>query len=306
MDQSPAAARPLPVPPWSLAVAAMLSVQLGSALSVPLISSVGPAGTAWLRLSLGAVMFLALGRPRLRAIPRHDVPALLVLGVTTGLLTVSFLAAIERVPLGTAVAVEFLGPMTVAAVRSHSTRALAWPALALLGVVLLTRPWSGDVDPVGLGFAGLSALGWATYIVLTQRIGDRFSSLTGLSLTVPVAAATSAVLGVPQARGHLTAGTVAAAAGLAVLMPVLPLAFELLALREMTPTAFSTLMALEPAFGVVLGALVLHQRPSVTQLAGILIVVLAGGAAQRGGRRRPRPTGERPPRHDVAVVARDT
>jgi inner membrane transporter RhtA len=132
-----------PVPPWGLALAAMLSVQLGSALSVHLVPAVCPAGTAWLRLSMGALIFLALARPPLRAIRLHDVPPLLGLGVTTGLVTIAFLAAIERIPLGTAVAVEFLGPLTVAAVRSHSTRALAWPVVAALGVVLLTQPWAG-------------------------------------------------------------------------------------------------------------------------------------------------------------------
>src|SRR3954470_1999353 len=268
-----------------MALSAMLSVQLGSALSVPLIDTVGPAGTAWLRLSLGALVFLALARPPLRAVRRADVPALLGLGVTTGLVTITFLSAIERIPLGTAVAVEFLGPLTVAAVRSQSRRALAWPALALVGVVLLTEPWRGEVNPAGLGFAGLAAIGWATYIVLTQRIGDRFTGISGLSLTVPVAAVTAAVLGIPQATGHLTPGVLAAAAGLAVLLPVLPFALEMLALRHLKPSAFGTLMALEPAIGVVLGTVVLHQQPSTTQVIGILLVVLAGAAAQRGGRR---------------------
>ncbi len=279
------------VPPWGLAVAAMLSVQLGSALSVPLISTVGPAGTAWLRLTMGALIFIALARPPLRRVRRADLPALLGLGVTTGLVTTAFLAAIERVPLGTAVAVEFLGPLTVAAVRSHSRRALASPALALVGVVLLTRPWRGDVDLAGLAFAGLAAIGWATYILLTQRVGDRFSGIGGLSLTVPVAAVTAAVVGVPQALGQLTLGAVAAAAGLAVLLPVLPYAFEMLALRQMTHTAFGTLMALEPAIGVLLGLLVLHQKPAASQVVGVLLVVAAGAAAQRDGRRHEQTTG---------------
>lgn len=281
------AARTAPVPPWGLAVTAMLSVQLGSALSVNLISTVGPAGTAWLRLSAGALVFVALARPPLRAVRRPDVPVLLALGITTGLLTTTFLAAIERIPLGTAVAVEFLGPLTVAALRSRSTRALTWPALALLGVVLLTRPWRGDINPAGLALAGLAAIGWATYILLTPRIGDRFTGIAGLSLTIPLAAATAAVVGIPQASGHLTPAVIATAAGLAVLLPVLPFALELLALRQMTPAAFGTLMALEPAIGVLLGLLVLHQRPSTTQIVGILLVVLAGAAAQRGGRRQP-------------------
>lgn len=274
-----------PVPPWGLALTAMLSVQLGSALSVQLISTVGPGGTAWLRLSIGALVFLALARPPLRSVRRSDLPTLLGLGITTGLVTVAFLAAIERIPLGTAVAIEFLGPLTVAAARSHSARALIWPALAMMGVVLLTEPWHGVVDPAGIGFAALAAVGWATYILLTQRVGDRFDGLTGLSFTVPVAAATAAVVGVPQAAGNLTVGIVVAAAGLALLLPVLPFALELLALRHMTPTAFGTLMALEPAIGVLLGLVVLHQQPSAIQLVGIVTVVLAGAAAQRGGRR---------------------
>jgi inner membrane transporter RhtA len=275
----------VPVPPWALAVAAMMSVQLGSALSVGLIAAVGPAGTAWLRLSMGALIFLAVARPPLRLVRRSDVPALLGLGVGTGLMTVFFLAAIERIPLGTAVAIEFLGPLTVAAVRSHSARALTWPALALVGVVLLTEPWHGDVDLIGIGFAALAALCWAAYILLTQRVGDRFAGIGALSLTIPIAALTAAVVGIPQAAGHLSLDVFAVAAGLAILLPVLPFALEMLALRRMTHTAFGTLMALEPAIGVLLGLLVLHQTPSAVQVAGILIVVLAGAAAQRGGRR---------------------
>ncbi len=104
----------------------------------------------------------------------------------------------------------------------------------------------------------------------------------------------AAIAGIPQAAGSLTGGVVAASAGLALLLPVLPFALEMLALRRMTPTAFGTLMALEPAFGVLIGLLVLHQGLSLLQLAGISLVVLAGAAAQRGGRRSTRP--------DVEVV----
>lgn len=276
---------PSGVPPWTLALGAMLSVQLGSALSVPLIEQVGAAGTAWLRLSLGALVFLALARPPLRSVRRTDVLPLLGLGVASGLLTVCFLAAIERIPLGTAVAVEFLGPLTVAALLSHSIRALAWPALALVGVVGLTEPWRGQIDPAGLGFAAGGAVGWGLYIVLTQRVGDRFTGLTALSMTVPIAAATAAILGVPQTAGHLSLQVLAVAAGLALLFPVLQYALVMLALRGMTQAAFGTLMALEPALGLLLGLIVLSQEPSPLQLVGIALVVVAGAAAQRGGQR---------------------
>ena len=273
------------VPPWTLAVGAMVSVQLGSALSVPLIDTVGAAGTAWLRLSIGALVFLALSRPPLRSIRRADLPALLGLGVITGLTTICFLAAIERIPLGTAVAVEFLGPLTVAAIRSHNARALAWPGLALIGVLGLTEPWHDTIDLAGLGFAALGAVGWAGNIVLTQHVGDRFTGITALSMTMPVAALTAAVVGVPQAAGHLSLRVVAAAVGLALLFPVLQYALDMLALRRMTTAAFGTLMALEPAMGLLLGLIVLSQHPSAIQLAAIALVVLAGAGAQRGGRR---------------------
>lgn len=273
------------VPPWSYALLAMLSVQLGSALSVGLIDEVGAAGTAWLRLSMGAVLFIVIARPRLSAIRRADVVPLLVLGVAIGLMTVFFLAALERIPLGTAVAIEFLGPLTVAAARSGSRRALVWPIVAFVGVVLLTEPWLGEIDLLGVGFAAIAAVGWGTYILYTQRIGDRFDGIQGLALTIPIAAVAAAVVGVPQAWGAIDGRVLLVALGLAVLLPVLPFALEMLALRRMTHTAFGTLMAVEPAIGLTLGLLVLAQSPSLVQVVGIAVVVLAGAAAQRGGRR---------------------
>jgi inner membrane transporter RhtA len=227
--------RTLGLPPWSLAVAAMLSVQLSAACSMGLIAEVGAAGTAWLRLTAGALIFLALARPPLRKVRRQDVPALLGLGVASGLMGVMFLAAIERIPLGTCVSIEFLGPLTVAAVRSHKKQALMWPLLALLGVVLLTEPWQGAIDPAGVGFAAGAAVGWGAYIVLTQRVGDRFTGIQGLALTVPIAALTTAVVGIPQAAGHLSLGVIAASIGLALLFPVLPFALEMAAFASYDP-----------------------------------------------------------------------
>jgi inner membrane transporter RhtA len=297
------ATRTSSMPPWGLALAAMFSVQLGSALSVHLISAVGPGGTAWLRLSIGAVIFLVLARPPLRAIRRNDALALTGLGVTTGLQTIAFLSAIERIPLGTAVAIEFLGPLTVATAHARSTRSLTLPAAALAGVALLTEPWRGTVNPAGVALAAVAAIGWAVYILLTRRLGGRFAGTGALSLTVPIAAATAAVPGIPQAAGHLTLGVIAAAAGLAILLPVLPYAFEMLALRRMRPGAFGTLMALEPAIGLTIGLLVLHQTPTIVQLAGILIVVLAGAAAQRDGRRDRAAHSESAPCSTTAAIA---
>lgn len=277
------------VPAWTLAVGAMLSVQLGAALSVSLFPAVGAAGTAWLRLTIGAAIFLAWARPAFRTWTLHDLRVPLLLGVVTGLMTLSFLAAIERLPLGTTVAIEFLGPLTVAAVRAHSRASLVWPFVALAGVLLLTEPWAGSVDLVGVGFALAAATGWGTYILLTQHVGDRFTGVDSLAISIPVAAVTAAFAGVPQAIGGITPGVLGLALVVAVLMPVIPFALELFALRRLTASAFGTLMALEPGFGVVVGALILHQVPGPLQVVGAVLVVVAGVGAERLGRRDDEP-----------------
>lgn len=280
------ARRPLAVPAWSIAVTAMLTIQLSNALSVPLIAQVGAAGTAWLRMCFGAVLLYLIVRPSLRQVRATDLPALLGLGVVTGLMTTFFLAAVERIPLGTAVAIEFLGPLTVAGLMSKSRRALIWPVAAFVGVVLLTEPWHGTVDLIGVGFALAAAVCWGLYNVLTQHVGDRFSGITGLSLTIPVAALATLPLGLPQVLSSpFPWWVLPAAAGIALLTPVFAFALEMLALRRMTHTAFGTLLSIEPAFGVLIGLLVLAQTPTVTQLIGIGIVIAAGAAAQRDGTR---------------------
>lgn len=143
-------------------------------------------------------------------------------------------------------ALEFLGPLVLAALTSTSRRALSYPALAMIGVVLLTRPWIGNVDVVGILFALGSGLGWALYIVLTQRVGDRFSGISALAYTIPIVAIAYAPIGLPEALPYLSLPVIATAPGLALLMPVIPLAFEIVALRAMAPAAFGTLMCWSP------------------------------------------------------------
>lgn len=273
------------IPPWSLAVVSMLMIQLCAALSVVLFDQVGTAGTAWLRLCMGALVFLLIARPPLTKIRREDIWPLLGLGIACGLMTTAFMMAIDRIPLGTAVAIEFLGPLCVAAIRSKSTRMLVWPAIAFIGVVLLTEPWGATFDPLGVGLAALAGLGWGTYILLTQTVGDRFSGISGLAITIPIAAVVTSIVGAPEAVGNIDVRVLLIALGLALLAPVIPFGLEMLALRRMTPTAFGTLMALEPAFGVIIGMVFLAQIPALWQIAGIILVVLAGAGAQRGGRR---------------------
>jgi inner membrane transporter RhtA len=167
---------------------------------------------------------------------------------------------------------------------------LAWPGLAALGVILLTQPWAGTVDPIGVLFALGAAACWASYILLTQRAGDEVSGINALAVSMPVAGLVATVAVGPLVLPRMTPDILLFGIGLAILLPVVPFALELLALRRLTTAAFGTLMALEPGFAMIVGLIVLHQVPGPAGIVGICFVVAAGiGAARTGARSSPVP-----------------
>lgn len=262
----------------------MLCVQLGLAASVGLIDELGSSGAAWLRLGWAGVLLLLIVRPRPSMFTRESLRAGAVLGVATAGVTLLFMAAIARLPLGTASAIEFLGPLGVAIARSRGV-ARAWALVAAAGVLLLTEPWAGTADPVGVACALGAAVCWAAYIVLTQRVGDSVGGIAGLAISMPVAALVATVVAGPAVVGQLTPQLLIVGLGLAILLPVVPFILELLALRRLTTAAFGTLMALEPAFALLVGFVALAQVPSALAVAGIALVVAAGVGAERSGAR---------------------
>lgn len=279
----------------AMALAAMFSVQLGLALSVGLFERIGPAGTACLRLVLAGVLLLVIVRPRPTAFTRASLLACVALGTVTAGLTILFTEAIARIPLGTASALEFLGPLGVALVRGRG-RARGWALLAAVGVVLLTHPWQSGLDPAGVAFALAAACCWAGYIVLTQRVGDHVTGITGLAVSMPVAGLVAGAVAGPglvasAEAGGLDATVVLAGLGIALLLPVLPFTLELLALRRLTTAAFGTLMCLEPAIALGIGAVLLAQVPTLEAVVGIAAVVAAGVGAERSGARAGSPSG---------------
>jgi len=261
----------------------MLFVQLGLAASVGLIDQVGAGGAAWLRLFWAGVLLLVVVRPRPSAFSRETLRAGVALGVVTAGVTLLFMAAVARLPLGTASALEFLGPLGVAVVRSSGV-ARAWALVAAGGVLCLTQPWAGNADPVGVAFALAAAACWAAYILLTQKVGDTVSGIGGLAISMPVAALVATVVVGPSV-GRLTPELLLAGLGLAILLPVVPFTLELLALRRLTTGAFGTLMALEPGFALLIGFVALHQVPNLLAVLGIGLVVAAGIGAERSGTR---------------------
>jgi inner membrane transporter RhtA len=272
----------------SMAMVSMLCVQLGLAASVGLIDDLGAAGAAWLRLFWAGVILLVLVRPRFGSFRRGTLLAGSALGVVTAGVTLLFMAALTHLPLGTASALEFLGPLGVAVVRSTGP-ARGWALAAAAGVLCLTQPWAGAVDPAGVGFALAAACCWAAYILLTQRVGDAVSGIGGLAISMPVAAVVATLVAGPEVIGGMTPELLVAGIGLAVLLPVVPFILELLALRRLNAGAFGTLMALEPAFALTIGFLALRQVPEPIAVLGVALVVAAGVGAERTGAR---PVGE--------------
>lgn len=273
-----------------MAVGAMACVQLGLAVAVTLIDDIGVQGVAWLRLAWAGILLLVIVRPRRAAFTRRSFLMCVVLGVVTAAITLLFMAALDRIPLGTASALEFLGPLGVAVARGHGRGRVLWPGLAGIGVVVLTQPWSGVVDPIGVGYALGAAACWACYILLTQKVGDEVAGINGLAVSMPVAGLVATLTVGPAVFERMSPQILLMGLGLAVLLPVIPFALELLALRRLTTAAFGTMMALEPAFAMIIGFLVLHQAPGQLGVAGICLVVAAGiGAARTGSRAAPVP-----------------
>jgi inner membrane transporter RhtA len=267
-----------------MAVAAILCVQLGLAASVGLFDRVGPAGVACLRLTWAGLLLLGLVRPRRSQFSASGFRASLLFGIAIAAVTFFFMAALARLPLGTAAALEFLGPLGVAVARGSGAVKL-WPALAAVGVLLLTQPWHGGADPIGVLLALAAAVSWAAYILLSQRVGDEVAGITGLAVSLPVAGLISLAVGGPSLAGELDIGLLVTGIGLAVLVPLVPFALEMLALRRLTTTAFGTLMSLEPAVALVIGFVALGQTPGILPMIGVLFVVAAGVGAERTGAR---------------------
>jgi inner membrane transporter RhtA len=259
-----------------LGLASMSCVQFGAALSAPTMDAFGAFSTTWLRLAWAAAILALVVRPKLRSYSREHWTAAGVLGVAMAGMTLCFFSALQRIPLGLAVAIDFLGPLTVATLGVRRWRALLWPLLAVAGVLLLARDRAGWIgDPFGMLLAAGAACGWGTYIVLMKKTGALFKGLEGLSVSIIAAALVATPFGLSDHGLHIAPLQLAATAGLAVLVPLLPYALEMIALRHMPASSFGILMSLEPAIGALAGFVVLHQPMSALQLAGTLFVVSA-------------------------------
>lgn len=268
-------------PPTVLVLSGILSVQFGSALAKHLFGEVGGFGTVALRLFFAAAVLLLVWRPAVRS-NRHMWTVVLAYGVVLGLMNLCFYLALERIPMGVAVTVEFLGPLAVALFGSRRRLDVVWVLLAAGGVVLLTGG-GGELDLPGLGFAVGAGVCWGLYILAGAALGRHTTEGDGLALGMAVAALVTVPFGVAQSGAALLQPWVLAAGlGVALLSSVVPYTLDLEALRRIPPRVFGILMSLEPAVAALIGLVILGEALTWTQWVAVLCVVAASAGATRG------------------------
>jgi inner membrane transporter RhtA len=273
----------LPAP--VLVVGGIASVQSGAAVATKLFPAVGPAGAVFLRLVFSAIVVWALARPRVRSIPRRHLLLGVAFGVVLAVMNLCFYLSLNRIPLGVAVTVEFLGPLGVAIAGSRRLVDLLWVGLAAAGVALLAGS-GGHLDVVGILLAATAGACWAAYILLSQRVGRVLPGLTGLAIALSVGAVLMAPLGIAVGGSALVRpGILGRGAAIAVLSSAVPYSLELAALRRLEASVFSVLMSLEPAMGALSGLAFLGQSLRWREWVAIGCVVVASvGATGRSGR----------------------
>jgi inner membrane transporter RhtA len=279
--QSGAVRLPNRIPAVWLVIAGIVSVQVGAAIAKGLFDLVPPTAMVWLRLLTSAVILLLVARPRLAGHSGRDWLVVLGFGVSLMTMNWAIYQSFARIPLGIAVTIEFLGPLTVAVIGSRRFTDLIWVVLAGTGVALLGVS-RASLMLAGVGFALLAALSWAFYILLSAQTGRRWPGISGLAIASMVGAIALAPPAIVAAGGQMLNSTVLML-GLTVglLSSVIPYSFELIALRRIPPRVFSILMSLEPAVAALAAVILLEEFLSWVQWLAMACVVMASIGATR-------------------------
>ncbi len=273
-----------------LVLGAATSVQGGASVAKSLFPELGPPGVVFLRLLFGSIALWAIARPELRGRPRRELRLVAALGVVLVSMNVSFYESIDRLPLGIAVTVEFLGPLAVAVLGSRRRVDFVWIALAGLGVALLANGGGRSVHATGLLLAALAGLFWALYIFLSVPIGKAYLGASGLAPAMVLGAVLIAPWGIISAGHHLRdPQLVGAAVGVGLLSSALPWSLELEALRRLPTHVFGVVLSLEPAVAALAGFVLLHEHLRLRAWLAIALVVLASAGAALEVRRRDTP-----------------
>jgi len=263
-----------------LVLVGIASVQFGSALATHIFDEVGPAGTVLLRTIFAAAVLGAIWRPAARGLSRVTRRDIALYAVTLAGMNLCFYESLERLPLGIAVMLEFVGPLTVAIAGTRNRLDVVWVLLAAAGIVLLAPDIGDGLDGTGVALALTAGGFWGVYILMSARVGRGPTGLSGLSMAMLVASVLLLPIGIADGGGDLL-GPRVLAIGLAValLSSAIPYVLELEALRRLPERVFGVLLSLEPAVAAVVGLIVLDQHLVGREVLAIALVVLASAGA---------------------------
>jgi inner membrane transporter RhtA len=275
----------LPAVPAPLyALGAIASVQVGATVARRLFPYLGPTATVFVRVGFGALILLATARPGLRRLSFAQWREVVPFGLIIAAMNLCFYQSIARIPLGIAVTIEFLGPLGVAIAGSRKAADFAWALMAAAGVAILSLT-GGTVTPLGVLFALGAAVGWASYILLGQRVGRLVAGPDGLALALTVGAIALAPLGIVAAGSRLLdLRNLGLGLVVAILSSAIPFSLEFAALRRLSSQLFGILMSLEPAMGALAGFVFLAQLLSIRDLFAIGLVTVASAGATLASR----------------------
>jgi len=268
------------IPPIYAVLLAIISVQCGAAIAKSLFPAIGAAGTASIRIGLSAIILLIAYRPNLKTITPKQWKIVVPYGLSLGAMNLIFYLAIERIPIGLAVTLEFIGPLLVAIIGSKRLIDYCWVLLAAAGIVLIA-PWTNDrVDTLGIIFALLAGALWATYIVL----GGKISQIMNGGQAVSTGMLFAAILILPfgfyeNGLANLTPKLFGMGIALALLSSAIPFTLEMKALGQLPPRTFSILMSLEPAAASICAFIFLQEHLSFYEILAVICVVIASAGS---------------------------
>lgn len=266
----------------ALVLSGVTSIQFGAAIAATLFDDLGPSGVSALRLGFAAIILMALFRPRVRGRAPRDLRLVALFGLVLGTMNLTFYEALDRIPLGVAVTIEFAGPLGVAVFASRRRLDLMWAALAAVGIVLLGNPFGAGLDGVGLILILTAAACWAAYILIAQRATATFTGSEGVALASVVAALVPLGPGIAQAGTDLLEPKwLALGACVALMSSAIPYSLETESLRRLPAHVFGVLMSIEPAVAALAGFLILGQSLDARELVAIGLVVVASVGSSR-------------------------
>jgi inner membrane transporter RhtA len=265
-----------------------VTVQIGASLAKQMFAVVGPQGAASLRLTFASLILLVTTRPWRGRLGPGERRAVASYGLALGVMNMVFYSALQRLPLGLAVAIEFSGPLGLALLTSHRRLDLVWVALAMAGVacLLLLNRIQGAIDPIGVALALAAGLCWAAYIWFGQKLSALLPSARATALGSCAATLVALPVGAVTAGAHLlTLKVMPVAIAVAVLSSVLPYSLEMMAMKRLPTRTFGVLMSLEPGFAALSGLALLGERLTLTQWLGMACVMAASLGAAATGRK---------------------